>query len=299
MLKKIILMMFMFVFLIFSVSATTVYQETADSWGYNNTWSGHSINTPDKAVDENYSTYASGFTTNGDSIFFNYTIPVGAEQATTLWQTKDGLFKQNLTVPLSCWNAFGTIISLKASLYFPLPFGGTTTWDCFNGSTWQNIYSNSGSGVLRIFEEAMFWDVVVTDSTPPATITGLTSPSQSATNILWSWTNPLDGDFDSTIVYLDGDNIVNTSNNYYSATDLACGATHIIDVNTKDATGNVNATNVSLTTSSNTCPSVGGSMNHQDETPKVVTQTITTSVVESKSEGFFSRLWDWIKSLFD
>jgi cysteine-rich repeat protein len=103
-------------------------------------------------------------------------------------------------------------------------------------------------------------DFVITDAppdtTPPSTITGLSSPSKNITWIYWSWTNPADADFDQCIVYIDGVWKTNTSNNYYNATGLTADTAYTITVHTKDTNGNVNITDVNstVTTDSASCP---------------------------------------------
>jgi hypothetical protein len=85
----------------------------------------------------------------------------------------------------------------------------------------------------------------VRDTTPPATVTGLSESAAGKTWIMWNWTNPSDPDFNATILYLDGTNIANTSNDYYNASGLEGYTSYQLTVQTKDTNGNVNTTNVS------------------------------------------------------
>ena len=85
----------------------------------------------------------------------------------------------------------------------------------------------------------------VPDITPPASITGLTSPPKSTDWVYWTWTNPSDLDFDTAIVYLNGVNVVNTSNNFYNASGLNNNVTYTITIHTQDTSGNVNIADVS------------------------------------------------------
>lgn len=105
------------------------------------------------------------------------------------------------------------------------------------------------------------------DITPPHAATNLQSPSQGETWIYWTWTNPSDADFSQAIIYLNGINIANTSNNFYNATALTSNATYTITINTKDLDGNVNTTNVSNT--NKTLP---------DLTPPAISNVIVQSV---------------------
>lgn len=82
---------------------------------------------------------------------------------------------------------------------------------------------------------------------PPATVTNLQNQSAGETWLYWSWTNPSDLDFDQAIVYINGNNVANTSNNFYNATGLSENTEYTITVHTKDTSGNVNNTDVSST----------------------------------------------------
>gem|GEM_PF-6042787 len=87
------------------------------------------------------------------------------------------------------------------------------------------------------------------DTTPPSSITNLINQSQGETWIYWNWTNPSDADFSEAIIYLDGSNVANTSNNYYNATSLSSDTSYTITVHTKDTTENVNDSDVNSTAS--------------------------------------------------
>jgi hypothetical protein len=85
------------------------------------------------------------------------------------------------------------------------------------------------------------------DSTPPASVTSLANQSAGGTWIYWNWTNPTDLDFSEAIVYINGSNVANTSNNYYNATGLTSETWYVITVHTKDVSGNINNTDVNST----------------------------------------------------
>ncbi len=85
------------------------------------------------------------------------------------------------------------------------------------------------------------------DSTPPASVTSLANQSRSQTWIYWNWTNPADADFSQAIIYLNGSNVANTSNNYYNATSLQNFTDYTLTVHTKDTNGNINNTDVNST----------------------------------------------------
>jgi hypothetical protein len=114
------------------------------------------------------------------------------------------------------------------------------------GTTYYyNITSCDASGNCNTTGPYNFTTTI--DMTPPGAITGLSSPSQGVTWIYWNWINPTNIDFYQNIIYLDGINIANTSNNFSNATGLAQNTTYTITINTKDFDENVNATNVSNT----------------------------------------------------
>ncbi|HIE00535.1 MAG TPA: hypothetical protein EYP59_09630 [Thiotrichaceae bacterium] len=85
------------------------------------------------------------------------------------------------------------------------------------------------------------------DTLPPASISDLQNIT-GATWINWTWTNPLDYDFNHTMVYLNGSWQINTSNSYFNATNLSSGTTYEIATHTGDTNGNVNHTRVNQTT---------------------------------------------------
>jgi hypothetical protein len=92
------------------------------------------------------------------------------------------------------------------------------------------------------------------DTTIPGPITGLQlqrddeNPQLKDLNSLtWNWTNPTDADFAFAIVELDGANVANTTNSYYTAEGLARQSTHTISITTIDTSNNINPTAVNNT----------------------------------------------------
>ncbi len=80
----------------------------------------------------------------------------------------------------------------------------------------------------------------VTDTTPPASITNLQSPSRGKNWVYWTWNKPSDDDFSQSLLYLNGINIINTSTAFFNATGLRSYTSYTLRINTKDGTGNVN-----------------------------------------------------------
>jgi len=120
-----------------------------------------------------------------------------------------------------------------------------------------------------------------TDTTAPATISSLALASKGTDFLNWSWTNPTDSDFANNIIYFDGLNVQNTTNNFYNATGLTANTAHTITINTIDSSGNINTVNVSDTQMTDT---IGGG----DTTPPGnVTGLGETSVTSS------TITWGW------
>ncbi len=87
---------------------------------------------------------------------------------------------------------------------------------------------------------------VVADTTPPASVTNLQSSAITNSSINWTWTNPLDADFNKTILYLNSINIVNLSTPIvsYTATSLTNNTLYNLTIHTADNSGNINTTNI-------------------------------------------------------
>ena len=79
---------------------------------------------------------------------------------------------------------------------------------------------------------------------PPATITGLTNISFAYSYINWTWTDPIDSDFDKVMIYLNGTFKQNVTRGmqYYNATGLTPATAYEIGTKTVDIAGNVNDT---------------------------------------------------------
>ena len=84
----------------------------------------------------------------------------------------------------------------------------------------------------------------VTDITPPASVTSLTNVTNNETFINWTWTDPLDFDFDHVEVWLDGIFMQNVSNGtqFYNATGFIPNTQHNISTRTVDIRANINQT---------------------------------------------------------
>ncbi len=92
------------------------------------------------------------------------------------------------------------------------------------------------------------------DTIPPGKVRNLFSFNKGDDWINWEWHNPSSYDFDYSIIYIDGVNVANTSDDFYTANGLATNATHTITINTADTRGNINTDNVSSTVVIGTLP---------------------------------------------
>jgi hypothetical protein len=92
-------------------------------------------------------------------------------------------------------------------------------------------------------------DTNVTDLTPPNQITDLIASNITNNSITWSWSNPTDLDFLNNIIYINGDNVLNSSANSYTALELLPNTNNTISILTQDISGNINTLPVSSTVS--------------------------------------------------
>ncbi|MBS3072016.1 hypothetical protein J4408_03425 [Candidatus Pacearchaeota archaeon] len=130
-----------------------------------------------------------------------------------------------------------------------------------NGSNILTAFASNSQNLLSkfvVFSVSIQNQTNVTDTTPPASVTNLTLTGKSETFLKWSWINPQDPDFSKVIVYLDGINVLNTTSNMYTATNLLPDSTHTITLNTIDINGNINNTAVSNTATTDKHVSPGG-----------------------------------------
>jgi len=157
--------------------------------------------------------------TNGTTwINWTWTNPLDADFNYTMVYV-NGTWQENTSDPF--YNATGLA---SDTLY---EIGTRTVAEVGNiNATWVNGTANTLS---------------LPDMGPPASITDL-AYTNGTTWINWTWTNPLDADFNYTMVYLNGTWEVNTSDPFYNATGLAPDTLYEIGTRTVDEVGNINAT---------------------------------------------------------
>ena len=187
----------------------------------------------------------------------NYTISINSLDNYVIWGRK--------IVATDNDNSFFIQIEDGTRYLWTLPLSDNWQWDAVNhwGSGGEFdpeidpvIFTlSAGEHTLRILQRedgAKLDKLLITndmsyvppdieDTTPPAGISNLQN-NTGTTWINWTWTNPLDIDFNHTKVYLDGIWQTNISNMYFNATKLTPDTSYGIGTRTVDTTGNVNST---------------------------------------------------------
>ncbi|MBN1386607.1 hypothetical protein JW968_06580, partial [Candidatus Woesearchaeota archaeon] len=155
----------------------------------------------------------------------------------------------------------------------------------FTNTTWIGVYNIS----FNATDEYGNWNITFTnftvqelaDEIPPGSVLNLGSPSQTNTSIFWNWVNPIDLDFNSTMIYIDNVWEINLSVpvNYYNKTGLTPDTNHTITIYTIDHVGNVNTTGVNDT-------------NKTLENPDIVPPSSVSNLM-SPSQTNSSIYWNW------
>lgn len=136
----------------------------------------------------------------------------------------------------------------------------------------KNIFDKIKIMDFLVSEESKILEIPE-DTTPPGSISSLNVADKGVDYIYWTWTNPIDADFLGVIVYLDGINVMNTSNEEYNAAGLLGYTEYTITIHTVDTLGNINNVDVSdsTTTENNLDPGLAAywsfnNGNAEDET---------------------------------
>ncbi|MCD4811279.1 right-handed parallel beta-helix repeat-containing protein [bacterium] len=134
------------------------------------------------------------------------------------------------------------------------------------------------------------------NDTPPAAISNLT-PTASTTWLNFTWTNPLEPDFNHTELYLNGTflNNIPAPQNYYNITGLLPDTSYELSTRTVDTSGNINLTWVNDTAS--TLPASGTTLNlytgwNLISLPLIPEDTSITSLL-SPINGNYSIVWEY------
>ena len=97
-----------------------------------------------------------------------------------------------------------------------------------------------------------------TPTPPPASVTNLNESAVGTTWINWTWINPVDENFNHTMVYINGafKAKVDKNTNYYKAIGLSPASIHTISTHTVDIWGNINQTWVNDTAMTREAPDI-------------------------------------------
>ncbi len=138
-----------------------------------------------------------------------------------------------------------------------LDYKGTTALS-LNGGGIKDISNNNANLILATpgSEHSLGANkALVIDTTAPARVTDLAGSFNGSTWINWTWINPSDGDFNHTMIYLDGEFKNNVTGTAYNSSGLSDNTDHELQVRTVDTAGNINYTWVNDSAStSNTLP---------------------------------------------
>ncbi|MDO8725737.1 MAG: DUF2341 domain-containing protein [Candidatus Methanoperedens sp.] len=178
----------------------------------------YSNNNPD--IDENIIIYANVSnvgTYQADNIVVNFTV--------------DDIFIDTTTIPSISSKSFVII---------------TSNWIAEgDGSHVVRVEAIYGGSEFSGTNNAATRGIVVGQSAiPPGSVTDLHNISYASNYINWTWTDPVDIDFNHVEIYLDGIQKPNVLSGfrYYNATGLTASTSHEISTRTVDNLGNVNAT---------------------------------------------------------
>ncbi|WP_244603587.1 S-layer protein domain-containing protein [Methanococcoides sp. AM1] len=134
-------------------------------------------------------------------------------------------------------------------IYINDTFELNTTADSYNDtgltpSTSYNISTrvSDGLGNVSTWENLTVSTNSPPDTTPPASVTGLSDTSVDEHSIQWEWTNPSDSDFDYVKVYINGTFKEDVSGTSYLASGLDPDTPYEIGTRTVDTSGNENST---------------------------------------------------------
>jgi PKD repeat protein len=136
-----------------------------------------------------------------------------------------------------------------------------------NGTTQNPSYTYSYAGTYQAFliasntagnNQTANQTIIITapDTTAPRSITGLSNGTVTDATITWQWTNPTDIDFYQVVQYKDGVLYYNSSNTTTAITwtGLTNNTAYTFSSHTIDVSGNMNATWVNATATTNNFP---------------------------------------------
>lgn len=133
---------------------------------------------------------------------------------------------------------------------------GTYTWASSQYSGFQFRSQTYSSGAYR---PNMTITYTLPDTTPPASITGLTASATNCSQIYFNYTIPVDADFDHLYVLKDGVFYQNITTPTYDTTwsGLTFNQSYTFSAKTVDSNANMNSTWTNITyTANTTCPPI-------------------------------------------
>lgn len=262
----------------FFVNATTntyCYQESANTSNqtgidgncglnytgiYNFTFPGstQSWTNPENLIDGNWSSFGVDDTSSTGVpgyLQINYTKPLNSDN-NSKWKLND--FSTEYNLPSECWNYDSTklVFLVKSFVRTSFPLNANRTFYCYNGSNYNTIFQEDGSGsIARIYEEGMNWSITYNNPSSP-TINKPTNTTISANNeklqINYSASTPDTGlsitDYNITLVdtlgnYVKTINSSLTGTNFNWTVNVSNGGSYKVRVNVID---NNSGTNYSL-----------------------------------------------------
>jgi PGF-pre-PGF domain-containing protein len=148
-----------------------------------------------------------------------------------------------------------------------------------NSSVWEYNLNTTKKGTYylgvnvtyneTLYDDSTFIELEIVDKKPPSSITDLYVSNYGYNWINWTWTNPLDNDFNHSVIFFNGSKKNNTSNAFYNATGLLPNTSYQIGIKTVDTSGNINQTmiNNTNTTLPDTIPPKIHGIYLENETP--------------------------------
>ncbi|MDO8563483.1 MAG: hypothetical protein Q7R87_00560, partial [Nanoarchaeota archaeon] len=131
--------------------------------------------------------------------------------------------------------------SRTAQFNFTLPAGNHTL--SVSATTNNDLCVNTLPTTNQI-SNFTITSILPIDTTPPSQVSSLQVTNRSTTAITWNWTNPSNSDFNSSLIFLNGVNVLNTSAQSYTASNLSANTLYTLSIQTKDNSGNINTTAV-------------------------------------------------------
>ncbi|MCX9083988.1 MAG: cohesin domain-containing protein [Candidatus Methanoperedens sp.] len=136
-------------------------------------------------------------------------------------------------------------VNKNESVLANIVFNGSITGFTGVNLTYAILNNESGQLITPTIKNGSV-EVLLSPDAPPSSITDLRS-TVGDTWINWTWTNPIDADFNHTKIYFDATFVADSPENHFNATGLLPATIHTISTHTADIKGNINQTWVNNT----------------------------------------------------